>query len=243
MNLNDVGPRADMFSLGVVFAAMANLTFAFVGAEKTSQQLQALCQSLGHPGPDGLPKDWRPHFRGMPKAASRLDCTDLRLRHGAPAQQLLERLLEWLPQRRLSSIEASCHVFPRGGRLLGLGPLGEVETYEGQRHKWTARTACLDQDVLVWLQEGVSMDLVSGTPDAFGKYAIAGCTDEACEGSFLNGRSIKQLVPAPRVRAWIRAFRDVNKHVIANMYVQASRRVERMEGVIGPNGRHFPDTP
>ena len=90
------------------------------------------------------------------------------------------------------------------------------------------------------------MDFVSGTPDAHGKYVIAGSTDEECEGSWMNTKSIEQLVPAPRIRAWIRAFRDVNKHVIANMYVQASRRVERIAadgGDIGANGRHFLDTP
>ena len=182
MNLAFVGPRADSFSLGVVLAQLVGLEIANAGAQDRQQQVRVLCRFLGRPSLDELPPDWRAHFRGVPQTVPFLDFSVVRVRFGAGAQDLLQQLLAWQPASRPSSSEVSNHVFPRGGRLLGLGPLGQPQKYQG-RHAWTIRTACLDHDVLLWLQEEVSMDIVSGDPDSFGKYAIAGCTDMICEGS------------------------------------------------------------
>jgi hypothetical protein len=59
----------------------------------------------------------------------------------------------------------------------------------------------------------------------------------------VNGRSIKELLPLPRLRAWICAFRDVNKDVFAEFYVRASRRIIGAEFAGNRNSEHFLDTP
>ena len=74
-------------------------------------------------------------------------------------------------------------------------------------HTWTAQSGCLSQDVLTWLRanfDDQSFEPVElGDADSFGKYCVTGRTDDNCDGATLNGRFSKNVLPTPRVRAWM----------------------------------------
>ena len=241
-NALEVGPRADMFSLGVVLAIMVGFRFPFGNADTNVDQLIAMCKQLGRPVLDELPAAMHKLFRAIPRSPAKGFGPGFRSTHGAPAEDLLERLLRWSPDARPSSLEASRHLFARCGSFSGVGPLGQVEVFDGKRHKWAVQSACLAPDMLDWLRAEIALEvLVSGTPDKLGKFSVAGCTDGNCKGDSMNGRSLKDLLPLPRMRAWICAFRDLNKDAFAQFYVQASGRIVGLEGNL--NSQHFLDNP
>ena len=231
------GPRADLFSLGVVFAVMGGLTFPCARTSVPREQIKAMCLQLGCPTPRELPDFLRPLFKGIPLSPAKGFGPDLRSKYGAPAQDLLERLLRWSPDARPSALEVSHHLFSRCGSLSGLGPLGRVDLFDGKRHKWGVQTACLDPDVLQWLRAEITTELASGPTDENRKYCVTGRTDEHCEGLTVNRRSIKDLLPLRRTCAWVRAFRDLNKDAFAAFYARASLRLRHVK--TGDNGNHF----
>ena len=238
----EVGPRADLFSLGVVLAVMVGFKFPFGSAKTPAQQLQAMCKQLGRPLLEELPVSIRGLFKAITQSSAQGFGPDFRSTYGAPAEDLLERLLRWSPDARPSSLEVSHHLFARGGTLRGIGPLGRVELFEGKRHQWAVQSGCLAPDVLEWLRAELSLTvLTSGPSDEFGKFCVTGCTDTHCKGDSMNGRSIKDLLALPRMRAWIRAFRDLNSYAFAGFYAQASSRIVDMDG--NKNSEHFLENP
>ena len=233
-----LGPRADMFSLGVVLAVMLGFKFPYARTKEPRVQIKALCRQLGCPDHTELPAIIRGLFRGIVPSQAKGFGREVRCVYGVPAEDLLERLLRWSPDARPSALDVSHHLFPRCGSLRGLGPSGQVGLFGGKRHKWAVQTACLDVDVLTWLRAEITKKLASGTADKFGKFCVTGRTDTHCEGSALNARSIKDVLPLPRLCAWVCAFRDLNKLAFAAFYARASRRL-RAAGNTGENGDHF----
>jgi serine/threonine protein kinase len=133
MDLEVVEPRADIFSLGIVFAAIIGFKFPFQNAKRKAVQLQVLCQQLGRPRPTDFPAMWHSHLNGLQETASRPLSPIVSKKYGTAAHQFMSQALQWMPTRRPTGLEASCHLFSRGGRLLGLGPLCTSTTYGGRQ--------------------------------------------------------------------------------------------------------------
>lgn len=240
-----VGHRADVFSLGCVFATMGGLSFHFAQANYPFDQLTAITVQLGFPSAEEMPAEWRSqkcsHLASQPKPFDK----KFRQTYGSAALDLLGKMLTMVPSNRSDAVEVSHHLFCRGERAGGLGPRATVEVFTGERHSWTVQRACVAQEVLAWLRADFAKPLskeMLGPADEFKKHCITGCTDDACTGTFLNARSIQEKLPAPHVRAWICAFRYVNTQTFAAFYAMASRRLHASVGVVGQNGQHFLDS-
>ena len=72
------------------------------------------------------------------------------------------------------------------------------------------------------------------------KWVLSGKTVPQPASMNLNGLSLKDWLPAPRLRAWFRAFKDVNQQFLATMLARARAALSSFdEESLGQNGQHF----
>lgn len=148
--------------------------------------------------------------------------------------------------------EASCHTSQ---------PQLEVSMFHGNRHDWNLLTGSVAPEVLMWLRDDENLQNDFGSlPLSFQEFRdcnsdksfrkrakieiqrkcnIAGRTG-ACSSGKLNGLSVHELLPMPRMRAWVTAFRTVNKRALAEMLTVAKHFVRKLDAEErGKNGDHF----
>ena len=73
---------------------------------------------------------------------------------------------------------------------------------------------------------------------------LAGRMVEDAASLALNALSIRLLLPAPRLRAWLLAFRNLNAEPIKRMLAQAETALKQLsKEELGKNGFHYLATP
>ena len=229
--LGDTWLRADVWALGITMAEICGLDFFKVNwkaADRKEKLRAALWNTVGaSPG-----ASW-PGF-----------VPDL-IGHGG--MELLDDCLAWEPGNRPSCASCSVHPFLSLGQLVGRDGDGFVPCFEGIRHPWTIISGYMHTDVLDWLRKDASQlqewkqkpSLQSGA-----KSILAGRMDENAASESLNGLSIRLLLPAPRLRAWLLAFRTLNAEPLKHMLAQAEAALKHFsEEELGLNGKHYLATP
>ena len=75
------------------------------------------------------------------------------------------------------------------------------------------------------------------------KWVLSGKTVAQPASLLLNGLPLREFLPAPRVRAWLRAFKDMNQHFLASMLARARAALSEFDDeALGQNGLHFLDS-
>ena len=102
-------------------------------------------------------------------------------------------------------------------------------------------------DVLGWLREDTSQlqvwkqmrQLQDGQTSI-----LAGRMVENAASMTLNTLSIRSLLPAPRFRAWLLAFRNLNAMPLKRMLARAETALKQLsKEELGKNGTHYLATP
>ena len=120
----------------------------------------------------------------------------------------------------------------------------------GFRHDWRFLSGCMEPEILCWLRAEVDESLGSWKSSAQSvsrlngtgatKFVLAGRVSDQCFSKSLNGLDVSQSLPAPRLRAFVRAFVVVNHRLIVDLAGKIQGRLERLENEgedIGSNGR------
>ena len=160
---------------------------------------------------------------------------------------LLDDLLAWKPENRPSCASCSLHPFFFPNQLVGIQGPGLAPRFEGVRHPWTIISGCMHADVLSWLRKDASQlqewkQKRHTQKDT--KSVLAGRMTENTAGESLNGLCIRLLLPAPRLRAWLVAFRRLNAEPLKHMLAQAEVALKHLsEAELGLNGKHYLATP
>ena len=72
------------------------------------------------------------------------------------------------------------------------------------------------------------------------KWVLSGKTVAEPASLLLNGLPLRDWLPAPRVRAWLRAFKDVNQDFLATMLARARAALSCFDDeALGQSGLHF----
>ena len=169
---------------------------------------------------------------------------------GSTGVDFLDSLLSWMPMSRPSAHQCLEHAWlQEEGTLAGLGRSSPASIFPGGRHDWTMLQGTMSQDVLNWLQEECSelqqWKLAShDRQEGEVKYVLSGKMVEDVCSKALNALPISQLLPAPRLRAWLRAFKAKNASSLAKLCASACTSLLGL-GIdsIGRNGKHFLTTP
>ena len=227
----DIWLRADVWALGITVAEVSGLDFFKVNwrrADRNEKLRAALWHTVGaSPG-----ASW-PGFM--------LDTI------GSGGVDLLDDCLAWEPASRPSCASCSVHPFFFPSQLVGTEGLGLAPRFEGIRHPWTIISGYMHTDVLDWLRKDASQmqewkqerQLHNGA-----KSVLAGRMVENAASESLNGLSIRLLLPAPRIRAWLVAFRSLNAEPLKHMLAQAEIALKQLsEAELGLNGKHYLATP
>ena len=166
---------------------------------------------------------------------------------GPVGVDLLDEFLVWKPAGRPSAASRINHPFFYPNVLAGLQGPGLVPCFEGIRHPWTIITGCMLPDVLGWLREDAAQlqEWKRARQDHNGpKSVLAGRTVEKAARQWMNSFCIRKALPAPRLRAWVAAFRHLNAVALKRMLAHAQAALlHRSYAELGHNGRHFVATP
>ena len=136
----------------------------------------------------------------------------------------------------------------------------DVTTFSGSRHDWNMHSGNMSPEVLWWLREDRCFNVASpqhsivadvwarrntsrGKVEENRKIIVSGSVGSTCTSS-MCGLDIKQPLPIPRVCAWVKAFKHVNRASLVLLDAQAKRGVMKLgKRRYGPNGTHFLKTP
>ena len=163
---------------------------------------------------------------------------------GSVGVDLLEDLLARQVKNRPRAASRIDHPYFFLNRL---GWSGLVPCFEGKRHPWTIISGCMLPDVLEWLREDAAdlKDWKRARQARIGKkYVLAGRVVENAASRSLNDLDISRPLPAPRLRAWLAAFRHSNAEPRKRMLGQAHAALKRMsKEELKQNGNRFLDNP
>jgi hypothetical protein len=209
-------------------------------------QMQALQVQLGTPPPEAT-KRWTwwqapdVPLQRMPWPA------EVTTRLGYNGLALVDCMLAWDSGERPSVKRCLEHFWFRptaldfGGAydddllaLRGFVPLSTPLLWAGERHPWHIRVGCMDLDTLRWLQEEVSavapgLDInftekgkrVNVKTEKGKKFILAGGLVPRPASSDMCKLSLLELFPLARVRAWLNAWREANRDLIADIAKEA----------------------
>ena len=170
----------------------------------------------------------------------------LRQTIGPVGVDLLEDFLAWKLEDRPSSASRIDHPFFHPNEL-GFGPI--VPCFEGKRHPWTIISGCMPQDVLEWLRQDAAQlqEWKRACPKSQRtgpKSVLAGRMVPKAASQKMNCLKIGDYLPAPRLRAWLAAFRHLNAESLKRMLAQTQAALRHLsKAQLGPNGRHLFDCP
>ena len=72
------------------------------------------------------------------------------------------------------------------------------------------------------------------------KFRLAGKMVEEPQSKFMNAMRIDSFLPAPRLVAWVRAFKQANSAVLSRLTADAQQALRALpEDSIGKNGKTF----
>ena len=162
---------------------------------------------------------------------------------GHGGMDLLDDCLAWDPANRPSCASCINHPFFFPAQLVGREGVGLVPCFEGIRHPWTIILGCMPTDALEWLRRDASqLQAWKQKPHLHqgAKSIVAGRMADNTSSEYLNGLSIRLLLPAPRLRAWLLAFRRLNAEALKHMLAQTEAALRHLsEADLGMNGQHY----
>lgn len=191
---------------------------------------------------------------------------------GSAGVAFLDGLLAWCPASRLQTLtetQAKSHIYlhPHSFELGGVvqpmagqpGKSAEDVDFQGIRHEWNMLTGSMAPEVLSWLRADEALNPGTAAFAALGvaftgsrsdakteerrKFIMAGAMVANIASSSNCALSLAALLPAPRVRAWLRAFRVANGQALSDMQAAATLAVRRLrKDTWGNNGQHFLDS-
>ena len=110
------GKAVDMWSLGCIFGEMLGAKPVFQGSS-TLNQLEKICECVGRPTHDEV-ESMRSPFAGtmldnikIPPGTTPTKWADMYPKAGADAIDLLEKLMQWDPSKRLTALEGMSHPY------------------------------------------------------------------------------------------------------------------------------------
>ena len=165
----------------------------------------------------------------------------------------LDRVAAWSPMDRPSCAGCLAHVWLHGAECYGLGRSWPPGVFDGHRHRWTIVHGGMGKDVLEWLQQECRSSLAdwkasSAATEAGGtKFIHSGKMVEDAYSGSVNSLPTKEFLRAPRLLAWLRAFKLKNKSRIAKFVSNAHKAVRAAEpheedGDWGSNCKQFLET-
>ena len=229
--------RADVWALGIILHELLGFSFHQVplGAQENQRLEKQLRVHLGV----GLDSS-APVRR---KVFSRANQD----RIGWMGADFATRTTAWVAKSRPSAALCLGHPFLCAGRLQNVG---DGRVMPGFRHDWRFLSGCMEPEILRWLRAEAEESLgawktnaSTSTPlEGTGatKFVVSGRVSDQCYSKSLNGLDVSQSLPAPRLRAFVRAFVAVNHRLIVGLAGKIQSRLERLraEGEdIGSNGR------
>ena len=135
--------------------------------------------------------------------------------------------------------------------MRGHGFATSPPSFPGERHEWTAIQGIMTPDVLNWIQADASQ--LEGWKSAKGmqrsleplpKWRLSGKTVEKPASAWCNKMPLQDWLPAPRILAWLRAFKAANEAALIRLQARALEAV----GQLGTdqrrgNAAHFLKSP
>ena len=230
--------RADVWALGITLAHMVGFSPTY-GHTKT-QPLRRVLNDLFHGRLASIP-------RQIP------ECVHDTL--GAAGVDFLDSLLAWSVEARPDSKACLGHAFLQGSAMRGHGFASLPPSFPGAkgRHEWTLIQGTMSPEVLRWVQDDVVQQLdswfESTLPEArsfapMPKWRLTGKTVETPASDSLNGLPLRSWLPAPRLLAWLRAFKEANAPALARMQARALAATGPLaEEDRAGNAEHFLDSP
>ena len=228
--------RADVWALGMVFFELIGFRFHQIPAGE--QEMQRLERELRKQLGFGLDSN----------APVRREVLSRQVQNhiGWAGADFSAALTAWAPNARPSAASCLGHPFLNAGRLQNVG---DGQVMAGRRHGWRFLSGFMEPEILCWLRAEVECQLGSWKHHATAsplngtgatKFVVPGRVSDQCFSKSLNGMDVSQGLPAPRLRAFVRAFVAVNHRLIVDLAGKIQSRLERLrdEGNdIGPNGR------
>ena len=239
--------RADVWAMGFTMAEVmsfkAHLCQASAEAEHSQTstapelQLNALQAVCTGDHDQGRVFDWNDElFRSQ--SSSAVDFIDM--------------LTRWDLEERPSAQQALAHQWLF--QDMSVVKIGGSPVLPGERHDWSVATGLLDVSLLSWLRADITdlgvMVAASHQRKEFPqhcakKFVISGKSVEDPGSTTMHLMPLREFLPLPRLVTWL----DEWKHINAHRLHELDRHVKQvLAGLardidIGPNGRHFLETP
>ena len=230
----DAWMRSDVWAAGITMAEMCRLDFFKVDSQR--RDAPELLKRGIYAALDFSRPAW-PRFVRDTVGAIGVDFLMSLLTVAEPLE---------LVTSRPSSASCLRHPFLYPNQLMGAEGPGPVPSFPGDRHTWTIISGYMSVDVLAWLrQDAARLEewLLMRQRCKGSKSVVAGSMTEVAASASLNALNIKDKLPAPRLRAWLAAFRETNRGPIRRMLAQAQASISHMsDEELGNNGRHFRDS-
>ena len=233
--------RADVWALGAIVSQMVRLSWHMVPVKKRNDdhgfkhQLGQLRLKFLDGTGVSKPMPWPEH-----------------LYHdfGSHTVEFLDGLVAWDPMSRPSIAMCLRHRFLLGDTFCCPSEWGSLgaSALPGARHPWSFVMGHMCPRVLAWLREDCvslaklkSLEKASQQPQ-FHKTVVPGKMVADPGSKSLNGNTIHEFLPLPRLRAWLQAWKEVNATVLATLAAGVKIALGALDGPIGSNGTHAKDT-
>ena len=147
---------------------------------------------------------------------------------GGAGIDFLDMVLQWSAEARPDSKAVLGHGFLQERAMRGHGFAASPPSFPGERHEWTVLQGIMSTDVLKWIQEDASRleewKRAKGVAHSLGpmpKWRLGGKMVEKPATSSCNKMPLNAWLPAPRLLAWLRAFKAANEAVLARLQARA----------------------
>lgn len=242
----DFGPPIDMWSVGILLAEIAGETW--FKRETAAQCLKAHLDRFQSP-PDSVTAQWPKWNKASARKSDKGWPAELRRLLGQAGEHFVTSLLRLDPAARPQASVALEDAFLHPTRLAGADIV-----HSGHRHPWCILRGCMSRETLEWLRGDfddlnfLSLDFeakrANVKTEAGRKFIMSGKTVADPGSSTMCTLSLSALLPLPRLRSWLEAFKRVNAGALAALQERARVATRALSAVDAKtNAQAFLTTP